>query len=137
MIVFDISSFFGRFHPLVVLLPIGFILLAVILEIYAGYKKINISVRVISFCWFLGFISSLFAALFGWLLASNGYYIEENIFLQRWAGIMIVILSFIGWGMKARIINFFKSQDSFINYSILILLLIVGHQGGNITHGEN
>ena len=52
MIVFDISSFFGRFHPLVVHLPIGFILLAVILEIYAGYKKINISVRVISFCWF-------------------------------------------------------------------------------------
>lgn len=137
MIVFDISSFFGRFHPLVVHLPIGFILLAVILEIYAGYKKINISVRVISFCWFLGFISSLFAALFGWLLASNGYYIEENIFLHRWSGIMIVILSFIGWGMKARIINFFKSQDSFINYSILILLLIVGHQGGSITHGEN
>ena len=108
MIVFDISSFFGRFHPLVVHLPIGFILLAVILEIYAGYKKINISVRVISFCWFLGFISSLFAALFGWLLASNGYYIEENIYIHRWSGILIVFLSLIGWGIKARIINLFN-----------------------------
>ncbi len=137
MIVFDISSFFGRFHPLVVHLPIGFILLAIIIEIYTGYKKINISIRVISFCWFLGFISSLFAALFGWLLASNGYYIEENIFLHRWSGILIVLLSFIGWGMKTKMINLFKNQDSFINYSILILLLIVGHQGGNITHGKN
>ena len=39
--------------------------------------------------------------------------------------------------IKARIINLFKSQDSFINYTVLIFLLIVGHQGGNITHGEN
>ncbi len=137
MIVFDISSFFGRFHPLVVHLPIGFILLAIFLEIYAGYKKLNFSRRIVSFCWFLGFISSLFAALFGWLLASNGYYIEENIYLHRWSGVLIVFLSFIGWGIKARIINFFKSQDSFINYTVLILLLIVGHQGGNITHGQN
>jgi len=137
MIVFDISSFFGRFHPLVVHLPIGFILLAIFLEFYAGYKKLNFNRRIISFCWFLGFISSLFAALFGWLLASNGHYIEENIFLHRWSAVLIVILSLIGWGMKARIINFFKSQDSFINYSVLIILLIVGHQGGNITHGQN
>tara|TARA_B110000008_G_scaffold279712_2_gene328134 strand:+ start:1225 stop:2595 length:1371 start_codon:yes stop_codon:yes gene_type:complete len=137
MIVFDISSFFGRFHPLVVHLPIGFILLAIFLEIYAGYKKISFSRRIISFCWFLGFISSLFAALFGWLLASNGYYIEENIYIHRWSGILIVFLSLIGWGIKARIINLFKSQDSFINYTVLILLLIVGHHGGNITHGEN
>ena len=137
MIVFDISSFFGRFHPLVVHLPIGFILLAIILEIYTGYKKLNFSKRIISFCWFLGFISSLFAALFGWLLASNGYYIEEYIYIHRWSGILIVFLSFMGWVMKAGVFNFFKSQDSFINYTVLILLLIVGHQGGNITHGEN
>ena len=106
MIVFDISSFFGRFHPLVVHLPIGFILLAIFLELYAGYKKLNFNRRIISFCWFLGFISSLFAALFGWILASNGHYIEENIFLHRWSAVLIVILSLIGWGMKARIINF-------------------------------
>ena len=137
MIVFDISSFFGRFHPLVVHLPIGFILLAIFLEIYAAYKKLNFSRRIISFCWFLGFISSFFAALFGWLLASNGYYIEEAIYVHRWSGILIVFLSFIGWAIKARIINLFKSQDSFINYTVIIFLLIVGHQGGNITHGEN
>ena len=137
MIVFDISSFFGRFHPLVVHLPIGFIFLAIFLEIYVTYKKLNFSRRIISFCWFLGFISSFFAALFGWLLASNGYYIEENIYIHRWSGILIVFLSFIGWVIKAGIINLFKSQDSFINYTVLIFLLIVGHQGGNITHGEN
>jgi len=36
--VSDIVLFFGRFHPLVVHLPIGFLFFAFILEVFARWK---------------------------------------------------------------------------------------------------
>ncbi len=137
MILFDISSFFGRLHPLIVHLPIGFIIIEIILEWYLKVNKIYISNKILSFIWFLAFISSIFAVFFGWLLASNGHYAEDNIYLHRWSGILLVFFILFIWGLKSKMIYLFKSQNSFFNFLIIIILLIVSHQGGKITHGEN
>ena len=139
MIVLDISSFFGRLHPLLVHLPIGFLILSVLIETYSNLFKNQINNRIIVFSWFLGFISSAISALFGWFLAQTGLYIEENLYLHKLFGFILVGISFFAWIMR---LSFFKDFvpnkfKLFSNLAIIIILFITGHNGGNLTHGEN
>jgi len=139
MIVLDISSFFGRLHPLLVHLPIGFLILSILIETYSNIFKNQINNRIISFSWFLGFISSAFSALFGWLLAETGLYIEENLYLHKLFGFILVGMCFLAWIIRLSFFKDFipKNFKSFSNFVIIIILFITGHNGGNITHGEN
>ena len=139
MIVLDISSFFGRLHPLLVHLPIGFLILSILIETYSNIFKNQINHRIISFSWFLGFMSSAFSALFGWLLAETGLYIEENLYLHKLFGFILVGMCFVAWVIRLSFFKDFipKNFKSFSNFVIIVILFITGHNGGNITHGEN
>ena len=96
MMFLDTLTFFGRLHPLLVHLPIGFLIIAVLISGKRDDRSINFN-RFVSFVWFLSFISSAFTALMGWLLAQNGHYIEDAIDPHKWTGIVLVILSGLGW----------------------------------------
>ena len=65
----DIILFFGRIHPLVVHLPIGFLLLAGLAEISSKWKKFNPIQGFVHYIWLLGVISAFFAVLFGYFLS--------------------------------------------------------------------
>ena len=136
MIFLDTLTFFGRLHPLLVHLPIGFLIIAVLISGKRDDRSINFN-RFVSFVWFLSFISSAFTALMGWLLAQNGHYIEDAIDPHKWTCIVLVILSGLGWVFH---IGNFKVNKIILkanNILIVFLLIIVGHLGGSLTHGEN
>jgi len=78
MIGLDLAAFFGRLHPLLVHLPIGFILLALLFDL-KWFKDKGTRFNFLKIIWFLAFISSFFSALMGWLLAQNGYYIDADL----------------------------------------------------------
>ena len=132
----DTLTFFGRLHPLLVHLPIGFLIIAVLISVMRDDRSINFN-RFVSFIWFLSFISSAFTALMGWLLAQNGHYIEDMLKPHQLTGIILVILSCIGWVFHLRNLKVSKILIQINNVLIIFLLLIVGHLGGSLTHGEN
>ena len=59
MFFLEISTFFGRFHPLLVHLPIGFLILAVLISIKQKDKNLTYT-KILRLIWFLAFISSFF-----------------------------------------------------------------------------
>ena len=133
MIFLELSTFIGRLHPLVVHLPIGFLVLALIFDLPL-VKKRNSAVSLI---WFFASIFSIVAVVLGLLLAQNGHYIEQQLSLHQWSGIILVFLCIIGWMSRSP---FFRFPDFIrkVNNGIVILtLIIVGHYGGTLTHGEN
>ena len=141
MIIIDISSFFGRFHPMIVHLPIGFIILALISEIrfFKLLKKSSLKQGSIfnqKNIWFLSFITSAFSAFLGWLLTQDGHYIESQIVFHQWSGILLVVLSGIGWILRKDYFIFPKAFIGINNLLTLILLVFVGHYGSILTHGE-
>ena len=89
----DIILFFGRIHPLVVHLPIGFLLLAVLTEISVKWKKFEPLQNFIHYVWILGVISAFFAVLFGYFLSLSGDYNEDIIFWHKWGGIAVLLFS--------------------------------------------
>lgn len=123
----DFPLFVGRFHPLIVHLPIGFLLLAAFLEWWPGDK----GRPAIKTAWVLGAVSAIAAAVCGWLLAaeSGG---GDTLFWHRWLGISVAVLATLGIYVSGKGGNLAKG------YGILVagLLGLAGHQGGNLTHGE-
>jgi len=136
MFLFEVTNFFGRFHPLLVHLPIGFLIISIILSAFNQVNNFSYT-RVLRIIWFLSFISALFSALMGWLLSQNGYYIEEQLFLHKLTGFILVFLSGLGWIFQFQFFNVPKFLKKFNNALILVFLIIVGHLGGNLTHGES
>lgn len=133
MILLDLSSFFGRFHPLVIHLPIGFLIIALVMDIPKIRKSWNKNIVI----WMLSFISSTIAVFLGLLLEKSGLYIESQLSIHKWSGIFLTLLCGLGWIARSP---FFKISDEIrkINNGLVILtLIIVGHYGGSLTHGEN
>ena len=59
MYFLEFSNFLGRFHPLLVHLPIGFLILAVLFSIKQKDKNLSFTM-IFRLIWFLAFISSFF-----------------------------------------------------------------------------
>ncbi|MGJ8681838.1 c-type cytochrome domain-containing protein [Paraglaciecola sp.] len=131
----DITQFFGRFHVLVLHLPIGILMLAALWELAIQVKNSTRS-PLLNVIWFWGAISAIFACILGWMLTQAGGYSAEAVFIHRTFGILtacIAILSFVYFTVADKL-------NSFIVYSLtlgqLFLLFSTGHYGANMTHGE-
>ena len=133
----NFSLFLGHFHPVVVHLPIGFLLLAGILEYFSRKPNYNNLTNAISISLLLGAISATLAALFGWFLANKGGYANWTLFWHRWLGIGVAVLSLAAWAIKTERL---KASPSIYNANVIgivALLFITGHLGGNLTHGSD
>ena len=130
--------FLGRFHPLLVHLPIGFLILAILIEIYCSLFKIRINQSIINFTWFVAFFSSVITTVLGLLVAETGHYIDENLFMHKIFGLSLTAISFISWFLRLSIFSnlFSSSLKTLSNTVIIVLLTLTGHYGGNLTHGE-
>ncbi len=138
--VSDIVIFIGRFHPLVVHLPIGFLVLAMMFEIIsyrAGFEKFTV---VVTFIWLLGAASATLAATFGYMLSLGGGYDEETISLHKWSGVGIAIISFICYALKRHQEATASIQVSKLYKGMVVLVGMIlfynGHLGGSLTHGS-
>lgn len=137
MIALEFSTFLGRFHPLFVHLPIGFLVLAILLEWLENHKKNKKNNKIIAVSWLLGGISAFAAAFCGWFLGDSGSYSEDNLFIHKWLGIALVVVAFAGWWIKKNHDNYSKTIHNSVNIVLLVMLMVEGHKGGNLTHGEN
>ena len=141
----DIPRFFtflGRFHPLILHLPIGWILLAVLLEtqrlplLRDWLPPAGASLK--TFIIMLGAISSFVAVILGWMLSYSGGYDTELLQRHFTAGLLTAVganLSFI-----SRLLPFPRAET--IVYPILLVatagaLTLAGHWGASITHGSD
>lgn len=128
-----ITGFLGRFHPLVVHLPIGFIIIAVLLEWKFRNSEYQ---KSISYIWLMSGISAAIASIMGWFLANEGSYANWTLFFHRWMGIGIAIVSFLAWHFRKRSSSSPLKKKA-TNIVAIILLTVTGHLGGNMTHGED
>ena len=130
----EILNWLGRFHPVLVHLPIGILVAAVIFHWIAHRRPSWKGSAVLPTFYFLGFLSAALAAFAGWMLAKEGGYQSDTIFWHRWIGVLLVIVSFVLWRM---VVSTSPSQTRWISLFLIGGLLWVGHLGGKMTHGED
>ncbi len=135
----NFELFLGRFHPLVVHLPIGFLLLAAIMEALPiifkdKFKNLDSAIAI---ALLMGGFGAVLSAVIGYLLAGGGGYHEQTLFWHKWMGISLGVMSFLGWAFKADIIPLSKVKSRYFVFILVAVVSVTGHLGGNLTHGSD
>ncbi len=129
-------DFIGRFHPVILHLPIGIFLFVFLLEIISRLKKtddyrVSINLGLLS-----GFVISIGTCITGYILAETGDYQGELVDQHKYLAIAMTIASGALYFLQKKQ-GPEKSKLYFPSFCLVIVLLtITGHQGGSITHGD-
>ncbi len=132
----DLGLFFGRFHPLVVHLPIGFLLLAALFEGASRFKQFSQLKAAVSWTLLLGAVSAIISVIFGFLIAGDRGYDDDVLSLHKWFGISVVVLSAGLWLIEIGILKVSAKIMGGIFIVLILFLSLTGHLGGTLTHGE-
>lgn len=130
----DIFNLIGKFHPVILHLPIGFLLIAFMMELHDKWTQQNQFQAAIRFTLFWGMIGAIVAAGTGYALSLNGGYEADLLNNHQWLGFGVAGLSTL---------LYFGNRNSqqifyFPLFTITVLVLTVaGHLGGSLTHGSD
>jgi uncharacterized membrane protein len=132
----DWQQFLGRFHPLVVHLPIGLLILVPLLEV-AGRARPALR-EAAGFVLALAFAGCLVALSLGFLLAHGSGAAGTGVTRHLWGGVVLTIAVLMCLLAKPQ----WNTQATGIAYPTLLALMLIAlvwttHHGGSITHGSN
>ncbi|WP_299762511.1 FN3 associated domain-containing protein [uncultured Dokdonia sp.] len=128
--------FFGRFHPLLLHLPIGALVVTFFIDITSRFQKKYPTSIIRNLLGFTA-VFAIITCFFGYFLSLEGGYQEETLDLHFYTGIATTLLTsglfLISNTSKP------KTQKWFLPLFIatLILISIAGHYGSVLTHGDN
>ncbi|WP_162946503.1 c-type cytochrome domain-containing protein [Chitinophaga barathri] len=129
------SLFIGRFHPLLVHLPIGMLIIAFILEVMSKNRRLTVLSAAVLPVLVFGALSAIAACIAGLLLSSSGGYDEAALDLHMWMGIGVAVISVLLCVFRRYAL--FRKAWLPISFVMIVLLSAAGHFGGNLTHGED
>jgi len=138
----DFLLFLGKWHPLVVHLPIGILLMAFVLALLSRKQKYAPLAPAIALTLLFGSVSAVAAGISGYLLSLGGGYNERTLSLHQWSGVGTAIVSVVCWGLYranggvSGVLSPLRRFRLGILGLMVVLLCITGHFGGTLTHGE-
>jgi uncharacterized membrane protein len=127
-----LAEFLGHFHPVIVHLPIGFLLIAALFHVLARTKKYHGLRPAVSLSLLVGMLSAVAACITGWLLSTTGDYDTSVLANHQWLGIATAIVSGISYVCEQKNIRYL----SVVIALLVLMITVTGHLGGEITHGE-
>jgi uncharacterized membrane protein len=124
----------GRFHPVVVHLPIGILLLAALFEWLILRPRFEYLDAAINTMLWLGTAAAGVSCVTGLLLAQSGDY-AGHIQSHEWLGISVFLFS-LAYALFRWLIHQYDLRK-WLAAVLIVLITITGHLGGTLTHGED
>lgn len=127
-------QFAGRMHPLMLHFPIVIIIVTIFVEwnlSRSASDTFNADILLL-----LASLAAVITSLMGLFLSREEGYNSELMNLHKWGGVALSFLTLIWYVLREKTRQRKSFLYSFSFISILVLIL-TGHQGANLTHGEN
>ncbi|WP_026232378.1 chitobiase/beta-hexosaminidase C-terminal domain-containing protein [Neolewinella persica] len=124
----------GRFHPLLLHLPIGVLVYAFTHWSFEYFFSKRTDKTDFTFALSIGALSAIASAVSGWILASDGGYDESLLNWHKYLGIGSAVGAvLLLWAYRTG-----SDQKLFggLFTAFILLLTLTGHYGGSLTHGE-
>lgn len=124
----------GRMHPLVLHFPIVLMIVAIVAEIFLLSRKDYIDIGD----WLLLSVAgtAVLTSIMGLLLSVEGGYEEDALFFHKYGGIVLSLLALTWYAFREKFRQR-KIASVLIGLVAVIAIIVTGHQGANITHGED
>ncbi len=124
----------GRFHVVVLHLPIGILLFAIGVQWLSRLERFRYFKDTLIFTYGIGVLFAIIACITGYLLSRGGDYGADAVDQHMYYGIAMTIVALL---CLASLHNRFDRLAMRGSIVLLILLTITGHKGGALTHGED
>ncbi len=131
----SLPDLIGRFHPVLVHLPIGILLLACLFQLLTIKNRFTILQPAIPVMFFWGMLGAILSCISGYMLSLSGDYDGELVGRHQWMGIFTASLSLLLYLLYKFSIS--ETIARWISLGIIILITITGHLGGSLTHGSD
>ena len=131
----DWVFFIGRFHVLVLHLPIGIILAVIALEIASRGRTLRRPESAGSFLWAAATVTSIVTVALGYMHYFEGGFAGTSATIHMIAGTSVAVLTTLAWLTRKWLTPLYARARHGIAAVLVILLFVAGHYGGNLTHG--
>ncbi len=133
--------FLAPFHAVVLHFPIGFLTMVCVLEMYRMWRPSAALKPVAKLTLWLSLLSGIVTAAFGILRATGGGYEVREVESHRWTGIAVVVATVLSLAVQRFAFRDESRRMLKLAYrgllaTTLVLVVIAGHVGGNLTHGS-
>jgi hypothetical protein len=142
MSMHDLIYFLGRFHVLVLHVPVGVLLLAVGMEALARWPRFFVADRSVlepamPLIWAFGALSAVATVVLGTMHASEPGFSGAGVEHHRWSGTALAFTAVLIWAWRADAPRSFARVWPVGMLAIVALLIVTGHFGGVLTHGPD
>jgi len=127
--------FLGRFHVLVLHLPIGMLLLTVTLDFFSRSARYHYLSPALPLCWAATALTAVLTVVLGLMHFSEGGFAGPAASTHRNYGISVAVVSLLVWMLISKIPSWYAKTHVHTNVLLLFLITMTGHYGGNLTHG--
>ena len=131
MIIADVFLFFGRFHPVVLHLPIGILVLLALYVLFVDRCNVELVKKGL----WIGLVATTITVIFGLILATEGGYNASTLSWHKFLGFGLLTMQLILLVAFARPLPLKIRRWLFV--ITIAVLTLTGHFGANLTHGEN
>lgn len=138
-----ITTLLGRFHPLIVHLPIGILFLSFLFECLSFREQYKVLRKAVQPALFLGALFAIAAATSGYFLRQEGGYTQAIADRHQNFGIITAVLSLVVFVVRPKVKYWVddpvrkKQVRLALSVPLILCLSITGHWGGALTHGED
>jgi uncharacterized membrane protein/mono/diheme cytochrome c family protein len=132
--ILSLTELIGHFHPLLVHLPIGILLMGLLLQWLSRQQKFRGFQQAVPTILLCGIITSAASCITGYLLSISDDYDEKMVNWHMWMGILVLVVSCLLY-LKERNGNFMVNKRV-LSTALLVLVSVTGHLGGSLTHGS-
>lgn len=131
----NLIELIGRFHPVLVHLPIGIFVMVIVMDGLTRFEKFSYLSSSIRLILGIGILSAMFSLITGYTLSLEGSNNQDLVDNHQWTAIGTTALFAAYYFLRNKLM-----ANRIVYASTLILLLFMlawtGHQGGSLTHGE-
>lgn len=135
----EFAVFIGRFHPLLVHLPIGFICIGIPLQWMRWERPSPVLNRVLKFLWLMAGVAGVLSVATGLLLASGDGYEENTLGLHKAGGIVVAVFCWLFYLSYRLPLTAGNKRAGGVQLGLTVILsvalVLTGHWGGSLTHG--
>ncbi|MHA8057385.1 c-type cytochrome domain-containing protein [Aquirufa nivalisilvae] len=130
---------FGRLHTLLLHFPIVLLLLAMFMEFFrfqANLEENKTYLQITQLLILVGALSSGITVMMGIFLAKEPGYGGGDLYWHRWLGVGTYLFASLIYWIRSR--SWYQvTWAKCMSISMALMLALVGHFGGNLTHGGN
>lgn len=135
MQLLTIQQFIGHFHPVLVHLPIGILILGGVFHLLSILKPYALLRAAVPLTYLLGAIGAIVSCVSGYLLSQTSDYDAKLVGLHQWFGIAVAIIAILLYLLLKYPVK--ESALRLLSAALLIGITITGHYGGSLTHGSD